>query len=146
MKSFNDLSANEKLDAVLTLIYDAKIFITIEKINESIGVIDDKERFEIVLILEHLELKDKFIIRGKVSLMEFRITFTGKKFKEDGGYQGEYSRQNAESEKLDKLDTLQRDTATKLNFLTLVIAVGTTVAALYYLKELYVYFHSCHCH
>jgi hypothetical protein len=77
----------------------------------------------------------------------YAITFDGIYFEAAGGYKGHHNRKVAENERLDKLDILQKENVAKLNVLTFVIAAGTAVAALYYIKELLVYLHPCcRCH
>lgn len=89
------------------------------------------------------EVNIVFIVRklqkeGYIELVEVEsgkvesciINFDGKVFKEMGGYSGRFNREKA-------LYLRQNFYDKSLTFLTAVIAVGTVVAALYYLTELY---------
>lgn len=76
-----------------------------------------------------------------------QLTDKGRELKEQGSLEAYEKLQRdkkdaifAENDRLEKLENAQRESQNKMNTLTFVIAVGTTVAALYYLKELLTYF------
>jgi|GEM_PF-5665949 len=68
----------------------------------------------------------------------YKITFEGETLLDlEGGYSGRLTSQNKEKVEVDKQRILQMRLQTKLNRLTFWIAIGTVIAAIYYLNELY---------
>jgi hypothetical protein len=74
----------------------------------------------------------------------YRVTFDGKLFFEQGGYSKKYAHDESERNRLTALESsqleyneAQRKQAATLNKLTFWVAVGTLLAAVYYMTELY---------
>ena len=75
----------------------------------------------------------------------FFATFEGKfLISMEGGYQGLHLRQHAESIRLAKLEKLDRANRNAQTWLTVLIAFGTLVAAVYYGIEVWKFYHSLH--
>lgn len=88
---------------------------------------------------EFIEYDDRAIGLTDVSLTNrvYRITFQGRFWTERGGYLGGRQRQDAESIRNEKLEKTQMALQKWLVWLTAILVVGTTIAALYYATELY---------
>jgi hypothetical protein len=67
----------------------------------------------------------------------YRLTFEGRYWIERGGYDAENRRTFVESIRLERLEKTQIQYQIWLIWLTAILAVGTTIAALYYGTELY---------
>ena len=74
---------------------------------------------------------------AKVDETFYYTTFEGEVFEITGGYQGKSNRQNAENIRLDKIEKNQSLHRLWMTWLTAILAVGTTLAAIYYCVELY---------
>jgi len=65
---------------------------------------------------------------------DYQITFNGEFFKFNGGYKGEYERNN-------KALLEERKNQKNMVWLTGILAVGTTIAAYYYLLQIWNWYH-----
>lgn len=92
-----------------------------------------------VIAMVHKLVTDKYIthhsaFEGIFAAMQedaWNVTFEGYVFFASGGYTAEYRFRQSEIEKANKLVGLQR----QMNLLTLIISVGTALAAIYYFLE-----------
>jgi hypothetical protein len=109
----------------------------------------DSDRFDdFYEIMEILE-KDGFIKRlnlnsGISMIDKYRdclITMQGSLFIEDGGYTQERINETETKTRLIALELRQSRMANRLFWINLTIAIGTSIAALYYLTELYWKYH-----
>lgn len=64
------------------------------------------------------------------------ITFEGILFCEQDGYQGQINQRNAESIRIEKINKAQIDYQRNTIVLTVILAVGTAISAVYYLIEI----------
>jgi len=71
----------------------------------------------------------------------YTITFEGKIFSKEGGYQGKINRLNAENTRLEKLEKAQRDYRRAQIWLTILVAVGTLIPAIPYIIRFLKYWH-----
>ena len=110
----------------------AKNIINKKLVAENIEQIDS---VEFQLILQKL-FEDKFVFKKQP--LDISITFEGKYFAETNGYQGKFERENSEK-------TRVKEYAKRMIWLTRILALGTSIAAWYYLTELYKFYH-CNCH
>ena len=74
----------------------------------------------------------------------YKITFTGSYQYSLGGYQQIMDSQNAESIRIGKIEHSAKVNQTALTCLTAIVALGTLIAAIYYLTELYWKYHWFH--
>ena len=132
-KSYKELSANGKLDAVLNFMYDKKQYATLDEIILGLGVSKNDEdaeyRLEIGFILIQLSDVDK-VLYYKKEIDRYTIIFAGKRFKESGGYQGEHDRQVAESERAESIERHQVRMSENSLFVNKWIMRGTVGAAI----------------
>ena len=133
----NKLTPLQKIDEVLHNISvrnELEIVTNTEKIYQSLGEIypDQIGIMELIIIIRKLK-KDGYIeelIFDEVP--HYYKTFDGSLFREQGGY---YKRNELEN------STLKMHKTTF--FLTWILAIGTSVAALYYLSELLIKWFCC---
>jgi hypothetical protein len=102
---------------------------------------------ELTMILNKL-VKDDCVARETITnakslekSIDYRITFEGLLFYQQGGYEQELIRHRAENTRLDNIESSQRQFRRTQNVLLTLVAVGTLVAALYYSVELLNYLH-----
>ncbi len=147
------MNYDKKLDTILrVLLRNLPTYMTQLEIENKISKIEvhDHMWLEMHLIIDKL-IDDgyvkKYIIsvvnlntKDSVDTPHFEITFKGKMFIQEGGYEGHYLKLASESIRLGKLDENQKSTNENMVFLTRVVAFGTTVAAIYYLLEVLKYF------
>ena len=95
-----------------------------------------KDGYVEAVLIHHININTK----EKISEDDYRITFEGKCFILEGGYEGHFQRLASESIRLDILAESQRVSDGNMVFLTRVIAVGTSIAAVYYLIEIVKHF------
>jgi hypothetical protein len=140
------LSHIEKLDEVLFTLGEFDSRVTYDGLLKII----ETRRFDIsnqtvMLILEKLK-KDGF---GEVMLptpglpesITAILTFEGRVFVEQGGYKQKQLDQNAEKNRVEKLETSQRELMKRLNFLTGWVAFGTVALALIELLSITLEYH-----
>jgi hypothetical protein len=145
-------TAFELLDKVLNELQGERGILNkrqlIEKLDKKGVKLSDKILMEILHKLEKdeyiridqqqdMELEDYPMVDYYLSTLEGRVFI---------GYGKENALKEDESEKLDKLESAQTENRTNMENLTIVIAFGTAVAAIYYSLQIWEYFHSCHCH
>ncbi|HMG83082.1 MAG TPA: hypothetical protein VK559_08600 [Ferruginibacter sp.] len=133
---FNDKTPFEKLDAVLHTLH--KYERNKELIKGELYLsnsLDDKN--ELQSILDKL-IKDKYVIQNGD---QYRATFEGEYLMAAGGYKGMEESKITDISYQKKLLTEQRITQRIMVGLTLVLAIGTTVAAIYYGHEIYHIYH-----
>lgn len=152
-----DFSPLELLDIVLRYLRNPKglPIKTLDEITNDLNPILNAEQADIYLILNKL-IKDEYIkdewvdVREKnlplgieKSVLHYLITFEGKIFLDyPGGYVKQAEEQNAESIRLEKIESDQKASRNQMNVLTAIIAAGTLIAAIYYGVEIYKEFHS----
>jgi hypothetical protein len=147
MKPYKELSANEKLDAVLDFFYSKKLPTKFDGVYTDFGLTtmnDVEYRVEIVFIVNQLCEVDKYIFDSKDST--YAITFAGKIFKENGGYKAKanaevaaYEKDKAQLKRLEDVDTATLKNQATLNGLTnKLIKAGwaAAIAAFLYLSWL----------
>lgn len=83
-----------------------------------------------------LSEKDAFDLPPESRPEEYNITFKGRLWFEAGGYQGERNRLNAENTRVNTVEKRQRAYESNMVLLTWILAIGTSIAALYYLLEI----------
>jgi hypothetical protein len=141
-----ELSPLEKLDAVLNSLekYRTKDYLTWEKIcqiqlHDKTGV----DAGEVLSILNKL-VKDEYAELVRVNPFDkdefyerWQIAFEGRVFIEQGGYTQQRANLNAEKIRMDKFDNAQKDFRRSQNMLLSLVALGTLIAAVYYLSQLF---------
>ncbi len=147
-------SATEVLDNVLMNFVSSSRFIGVHKIQ----LFEHLKAFEPELIDGILDeviaklIEDKYIrhayynnviVDGKniPNVPFYTLTFDGLFFLNNGGYAGEMKRENAENIRVETLEKSQKANANRMTYLTIVIAVGTAIAAWYYLIEVGKFYH-----
>ncbi len=157
------MTSFEKLDRVLSLLSetnDAQIGNNIEiaklDLSEIINFLEnDKKnpsiftRHEMGLILAKLT-KDEYVyfiphinVLGLENNTDrWQISFEGDVFIKQGGYTKKFFEENQAK----TLASSQPILASRLNWLTFLIAVGTLVAAVYYIQQIWLTFHMQPCH
>jgi len=73
----------------------------------------------------------------------YNITFEGYYFLQNGGYTGQLNRNHSEMSRVRVLEKRTAGMQSKMFWLTVLLAVGTSIAAWYYLTELWKYYHHC---
>lgn len=99
---------------------------------------------DVEAIVDRLK-SDGYIRYG--DLTQFKISLQGSWFFDQGGYQGDLDRRNAEKHRLNNIEAFQHAQAKRLNRLTAWIAGGTIALALIELLHMafeYHWFVSCH--
>lgn len=148
------MTSLEKLDAVLDLIRRhslGKLRFDFSEISNRINEENiDIEFGEIVYILKKL-LNDGYIMEDdRFDKTKFghdtvyRINFEGRLFLEQGGYEGVNTRQNVGNIRVANLENHQKRHRMWMTRLTIILAAGTTLAAIYYCVELYWKYHWFH--
>jgi len=138
----------KQLDDLLTSLYNhrSEKHFTFTDIAELIQEEHSEIAFgDILFILSRLErdgyilYDDRAVKAGDQSFSDrvYRITFDGKYWIERGGYQAALIHENAGNRRLGKLETTQIQYQIWLIWLTVILAVGTLIASLYYITELY---------
>ena len=150
-KPTEDLSYQDnplfKLDIVLMFlfIHDSYLY-TLDEIHMGVSTQIKSDDNEIGLILKKLDKDgyvithagDKFDINTKSTayVNQFCITFDGKIFLKQGGYNLEDIRFREQNKRLEKLEIDQRENQRNMEKLTFWIAVGAIVASGYYIYYL----------
>ena len=147
------MTANDKLDAVLSIIVkNVPKYISdrdlVRKLKEQkvynyllldYGLVIDKlvdDGFITIIKLNHVNINSGEVEKD---VTNYKPTFNAVFFFQNGGYNGQYQQKIAESVQVGELRTRQMRLQTKLNRLTCWIAVGTCLAAVYYLIEILKY-------
>jgi len=139
----------EKIDTFLNLFYDTPNGLQYDNVWQKMKHVVDA-KFEVDQILTKLE-KDGYLFsktfvyqidksEGKV----WFLSFEGGLFKESGGYKQKIISDSAENIRLEMIETNQRVNQNVVTFLTIVLAVGALIAAIYYATELYWKYHWFH--
>jgi hypothetical protein len=142
-----ELSPLQQLDGVLSGLADTdphfyKTFGVLSKYVEGSSLVDVR------LILNQL-IKDGYVEkvqeRKAVPVQfydeEYCITFGGKLHYDSGGYYQRSLNDASENVRLKNLEIARQTQGKALNWLTFWIALGTLIAAIYYLTELYWKYH-----
>ena len=136
-----------QLDTVLMFLYKgAGIIHTIKHVTKDVSKEIDVDGNDVFLILKQLEA-DNYIDEYSISdpddnrltpkeIKGYSINFNGKLFLKQGGYKLQAINNVAENSRLKKLEIDQVANQKKMTFLTIAIAVGTLVAAVYYIIEI----------
>jgi len=151
----NKLSPFERLDLVLNEIHrysnpDIELMHLVNAItngNENSFYVDGiKGVISAVNKLDKDELVEcrKSIQNDNIEYKYYKTTFKGELFIQDGGYIGKAKVLEHEKNQLEILQLSQIETQSKLVMLTCIIAIGTFIAALYYLLEIWKYFNLSH--
>jgi hypothetical protein len=98
----------------------------------------NSDEFDLTAIIQ--KLKEDKLIRFDDS-NQFKISLDGRVFIAKGRYQGEIERANAEKVRLYQLKNRQSKLAVRQYYINLTIAIGTGIAAVYYLVGLYWKYH-----
>ena len=85
----------------------------------------------------YVECDDRAVTHEHPENRVYRLTFDGRFWIENGGYHAEADRQNAESIRVGKIERAQRDFRRTQNVLLILVSLGTLMAGVYYLVELY---------
>jgi hypothetical protein len=140
-KDFKDLTTNEKLNKILDVLC-VKTDFNVPKMaahfyREQLGMEPTRMIIkEMVLFLA----EDGFVIRQENTTEDqgiYNITFKGRKFSENGGYvakslreDAERKRNEAEADRLKRVDDMSYQNQTRLNDLTDKLVWGTWLASL----------------
>ena len=145
------LTPIQKLDIVLAAISNEPAFRT--ALHTMVLVLEKGiELNELKLILDKLEV-DRFAthdyVEGQKSITgtkmpTYKITFEGLYFSKSGGYYQKSLNDTSENIRLKSLEVSRQSQGRALNWLTFWIALGTIIAAIYYLTELYWKYHWFH--
>jgi len=136
-----------KLDVVLMFLSIQTYMQTMDEIHRGVYDYIESDDNEISLILGKLE-KDNFIIKQvlpthdvrsakMIDIYHFAITFDGKFFLKQIGYNLQAINNASENTRLERLETELKENRRWTLYLTILIAVGTLVAAIYYGIEIY---------
>lgn len=144
-----EISPLFKLDVVLMFLYINSAYM--QSLDGIVKGIFDKiasDDNEIAIILRKLE-KDGFVIKHPLKTpytesgtprvrieYQFTITFDGKIFSKQGGYTLEDIHSREQNTRLEKLELATMANRKLTTGLTVLIAVGTLVAAIYYMIEI----------
>jgi hypothetical protein len=137
-----ELSPLEKLDAVLACLdkYRTEKPMELPSLNETLKRDTGVDFWgELISILRKLEKDEYIYIRGGLwgdGTNIYLITFEGRIYLEQGGYTQQRIKENAENIRLNKIENNQRLHRVLITILTVVLAIGTSIAAVYYLHEL----------
>lgn len=104
---------------------------------------------EIILILAKL-VKDQYchfepalsIIGLEGNVDRWNITYDGYVFLLDGGYQEEVWKRLRAEERLEKIEEVNAKNQTRMIWLTLLVAIGTAIAAIYYAQQIWQFCHA----
>lgn len=142
----------EKLDFVLNYLSTNKSrkggLSLVSILKDTQPIINDGD--ELLKVLEKLEkdgyigFKERMPLNKPPLIYFYYATFSGEYLNSQGGYQELHRKENLEKTRLQDIElkaTVNRKTVTSL---TWIIAVGTFVAALYYLLEILKYFGVVH--
>lgn len=158
------LSTLESLDYILIEIDEANPDIEpwqiVKNLTTKAAVISYKGNWANIHLILHKLLDDKYAnvaliqtthvdAAGKsdcVMSERYSITFIGRIFIANGGYVGEYARNNEDKIKIDAATTYQREQADTLNRLTGRILIVTGIAAIYYSLEIIKFVYSAFHH
>ncbi len=98
-----------------------------------------------------VEYDDRAVTPGHPENRVYRLTFDGRFRAENGGYLAEADHRRAEADRMiaeniraAALERFQRANANRMTYLTIILVVGTVIAALYYSTELYWRYHWFH--
>ena len=149
-KTFKQLNSMEKADYVLRKFANDMTYIPNIHINEVVRTVlssipnHNPINDEINLIIREIVLKlheDGYIRNIGTDEMQkhtYCITFKGHLFLElEDGYWGSYNRRKEALVKEEGIRTLQTNLQKTMNNLTLVVAGGTAIAAVYYILEIF---------
>ena len=142
------MTPTEKLDKVLSIFSDNPKHLKTTELQNILIDTWPAKREELIMIIDKLR-KDDYVIM--ISPDQFQISFEGDLLIKSGGYAKKYADDERENIRLTALESFQheynvaqRKQATTLNWLTFWVAVGTLIAAVYYLTELYWKYHWFH--
>lgn len=112
-----------------------------------IGYRHDPLFTDINLYLQIL-IDDKFVdIDTSANPLSVKINLKGILHLKGNGYIGQFNRRHAESIRLEAVESSAKANRTFQTWLTFFVALGTLIAAWYYITELYKFYHSCcSCH
>ena len=140
------MNSIEKLDAVLECFVNIQIHQTMLNEEEILSQIDKtkiRDRDELIKVLkklvkdEYLEIQLRFNNYSNVSSEHYTLTFEGDYFyRYEGGYLGKFRKAAEHEMQIEYYRNIQTSQANKLNTLTTWIAIGTIIAAIYYLCEI----------
>jgi hypothetical protein len=87
---------------------------------------------------EYVNFDLRNINGGNVAVKHYKLTFEGDYFfRYEGGYLGKYKKEKENNAQLDFYRKNQAEQAVRLNTLTTWISIGTVIAALYYIGEIF---------
>ncbi len=148
-----ELSPIQQLDFVLSSLdnYSKTINEIQKELNLEISTFKD-----VRMILEKLvkdkyaqEIKEEVRYEGPAFLKppggtwsySYKLSFEGKVFIQQGGYREQFKVNVAENIRLDNLEKRQKHFEWNQTLLLTLVAVGTLIAAVYYLMEIGVHYH-----
>ena len=152
-------SSIKQIDGLLNYLYSDRGNSSFESILSGLNAIEESKDIagdELLRMLNKL-IRDGFVhfedipagyddpfTKAPIKFRRYSISFDGKLFIEQGGYTQQAIRRNAESIRVETLERFQKATADRMTYLTIILAAGALIAALYYLVELYWKYHWFH--
>lgn len=143
------MNAYQKIDEVLKVFYENPDGLIYDELYKKIPHLIEYAD-ELMQILQKLK-KDEYIFIQDVTashdffqINSYFLSFDGKLFIESGGYTQAIINENAENKRVEALEHSQRATSNRMTYLTIILAVGALIAAIYYLTELYWKYHWFH--
>ena len=147
MVGISKLSSVEKLDLVLKfflesphafpLIHEETLlkYLAPEIVGNAVEL---KQILDKLVKDEYLNFDLRSINGGSIAVKHYKLTFEGDYFyKYEGGYLGKYKKDKENNAQLDFYRKNQAEQAVRLNTLTTWIAIGTVIAGVYYIGEIF---------
>jgi hypothetical protein len=159
MKKLSDIEPYKQLDIVLACIWEntgesipdscLNVFQISDLLLRFRGISCSPREIDFIvmrLIKDGYITNDKSLLKGisvngkKLSEIDepfYFITFDGKVHITSGGYEGDFTSKNKEKARISSLEKVQNKVQCQMVILTSIIALGTLIAAIYYLKEIF---------
>lgn len=131
----------QQLDDVLDFFYDNPKVWNIIEINNNFSAID---REDLICVIDKL-YSDKFLI-PRTGTYTFQISFTGKLFKESGGYVRQKEINDEKDNQMKNIEMKQMELQTSVRDLTRWLAVATVVIGIQALIWIVDYFSNHYLH
>ncbi len=134
------LTPIEQLDTALRFISPLnKRYLTHDLLKKE--CFSNSNEIDVTAIIQQL-VDDKYIRFDDPN--QFKISLNGQVFIARDGYQGDIDKANEEKNRIYQLEIRQSQMASRLYWINLTIAIGTSIAAIYYIVELYWKYHWFH--
>ncbi|MES2138893.1 MAG: hypothetical protein V4511_04255 [Bacteroidota bacterium] len=149
-------TANEKLDAVLSVLNTANMDLIKAEGFAKLRFKDSLDSTEVLISLTNIDFKDidstelhlilpyliseNFIEKHESSpngnnTITYKIRFNGKVFIENGGFTGKYSRETMESNRIRDLQLNAEKIQKSTLKVTYILAIASAIASIYYIIE-----------